>query len=533
MKFQSSVNFEPTMVSSIWDRCLIYIKDVVEEQDYKQYFANTKAVNLQGEQLLVEAFNKHSYDYLRSEKARELVLRALRSEQSYLTVEYLLPSADSVWQRCLTFIKDNLDPEPYEKWFLPIQAYSFDEQKLVLQLPCKETLNMLENDYFRLLSASIRKEIGKTKLYYKVSTQEDKQVVVKPKNTTSISSQLQEEYTFDSFAKGSENLLCHKVGLDIAKNPGKNPFNPLFIYGCTGVGKTHLIQAIGNICHNLHPQKTILYISAPRFIEHFQACAVSRKINEFVQLYQSIEVLIIDDIQFFTNAPKTQDVFFNIFNHLYSSMGRQIILSSDKKPQELKHIHDRLISRFTCGLQEELKLPGEELRYQILKIKCLQDGMEISEEVLRYLAKHCKGTGRDLNGLRNHLVVRAIHLGQSINIQMAQEAIKAYLPKVNNSATMITCEKIIQTVAEYFQIPTNEITKKGRGKQELSEIRQLAMFLSRTMTKNTLKQIGSHFGGKDHSTVKYACETIEKTLTINPQIQEHIETLKEKITTTI
>lgn len=534
---QLSIN-QQTMASSIWERCLNYIKDVIQEQNYKQYFANTKAVAINEGHLYVEVLNQSTYDYLKLPKVMDLVLRSLRSEQMYLQIEYSLPTAGSVWERCQAFIKDNLDPSPYQKWFSQIQAVSFDEQKLILQLPSKETLDMLENHYFHLLSASIRKEIGNgIQLCYKIIPLNDrgkdkgrKDETTQLKVINNIDTQLQEEYTFLSFAKGDENLLCHKVGMDIAQNPGKGPFNPLFIYGSTGVGKTHLVQAIGNMCRQVHPEKVILYISGPRFIEHFQICAANKKINDFVQLYQTIEVLIIDDIQFFTNAPKTQDVFFNIFNHLHQSMGRQIILSSDRRPQELEQVHDRLISRFTCGLQEELKPPGEKLRYEILKSKCLQDEMDIPEEVLLYIAKHCHGNGRDLNGVRNHLMVRAIHLGQPINVHMAQEALQAYLPKATtHNNTIISCEKIINAVAEYFQIPSSEITKKGRGKQELSEIRQIAMFLSRTMTNTTLKQIGKYFGGKDHSTVKYACEIVEKNLELDPKVHKHIDTIKQKI----
>lgn len=526
---QSSVSTTREQAIYIWEHCLTFIKDIVQAQDFQQYFSNTKAVQLSSHTLSVEVLSQTNYDYLKSSKATELVGRALRSVKTDLQVEYILLSAEIVWKRCLTFIKDNIDPKNYQKWFANIGVLSLIDQKLTLILPSRESVEVLETHYINLITSAIHKEIGKgIELSYKCPR--NAQLGQNLTNLPTIDPQLQDEYKFSNFAQGEENVLCHKIGLDIAKNPGKSSFNPLFVYGSTGVGKTHLIQAIGHACRELHPQKVIMYISCQRFIEHFQNCARSNRINDFVQLYQNIEVLLIDDIQFFTNAPKSQDVFFNIFNHLYSSMGRQIILTSDRRPQELEQVHDRLISRFTGGLQEELKLPGEELRYQILKIKCREDGMNISDEILRYLAKHCTGNGRDLTGIRNRLMVRAIHLGKTIDMQMAKQAIADYLPasKAENSE-VLSCEKIIHTVSDYFHVPATEITKKGRGKQELNEIRQIAIFLSRNMTNATLKKIGQQFGGKDHSTVKYACEVVEKYLQIDSKTREHIEAIKQKL----
>ncbi len=461
------------------------------------------------------------------------------SSASFKTAE--LKDHVSIWNECLKAIKPNVTQMTFNTWFLPIIPLELTDSLLKVQLPSQFFWEWIDEHYNTLITKTIHEILGgEAKLAYVINEEEEpaetKYSLDNAKHALSADSPLVEEkkqefesylnprYSFDNFIKGEGNQLARAAASAISDNPGGTSFNPLFVYGGVGLGKTHLIQAIGNKILNNFPDKKVIYLSTDIFTVEFVEAIQSNKVNEFSNFYRNMDVLIIDDIQFLIGKEKTQDLFFHIFNTLHQSQ-KQIILSSDKPPKDLKGLDDRLISRFQWGLTADIQPPDLETRIAILKRKAEDYGMTISGEILEYIASSITSNIRELEGCLIKLLANASLSSKEINLDLAKKTVKEIATdrKIN-----ITIENITKTVCSFLNIDENKIRDKTR-KKEIVLARQIAMYLSKDLTKSSLKTIGLHFGGRDHSTVIHACTTIEEFQQTDKSLRELLSSLKTKI----
>jgi chromosomal replication initiator protein len=342
---------------------------------------------------------------------------------------------------------------------------------------------------------------------------------------SNINPQLNESYTFDSFIEGECNRLARSAGFAVSQNPGGTSFNPLFIYGNGGLGKTHLANAIGLETKRLFPDKTVLYVSADKFQTQFVDSIMDGKKNDFMHFYQSIDVLIIDDVQFLCGKEKTQDVFFHIFNHLHQN-GKQIILTSDKAPVDIVGMEQRLLSRFKWGLAADLQSPELETRLAILKKKIKNDGIEIPYEVIEYIAYSITTNVRELEGALISLLAQSSLNKKEITIDLARHMLDKF---VKNTVREVSIDFIQKVICDYFDIPIETMKSKTR-KREIVQCRQLAMYFSKQMTKSSLAMIGKHCGNKDHATVLHACKTVNNLADTDKQFKGYISDIEKKLT---
>ena len=445
------------------------------------------------------------------------------------------------WKACLLKIKENVSMMTYNTWFLPIKPVELNNLNLKVQIPSQFFWEWIDEHFNALINKSITEVLGKeAKLTYIIaeersSTEREEIVSVKngiqlnsaeknkPKHN--IESNLNPRYTFDNFIKGEGNQLARAAAGAISDNPGGTSFNPLFLYGGVGLGKTHLIQAIGNQIVKNYPDKKVIYLSSDIFTVEFVESIQSNKVNEFSNFYRSMDVLIIDDIQFLIGKEKTQDLFFHIFNTLHQSR-KQIILSSDKPPKDLKGLDERLISRFQWGLTADIQPPELETRIAILKRKAETYGMSVSNEILEYIASNITSNIRELEGCLIKLLANVSLNSQEITFELAKKTVKEIA--TDRKTTNINIETITKVVCEHLGVAENKIRDKTR-KKEIVLARQLAMFLSKELTLSSLKTIGLHFGGRDHSTVIHACNAIEEYKTKDDSFNRIIEELRDKI----
>jgi len=339
-----------------------------------------------------------------------------------------------------------------------------------------------------------------------------------------IDSQLNPNYSFDNFIEGDCNRLARSAGYAVAKKPGGTAFNPLLIYGGVGLGKTHLVHAIGIEIKNNHPNKTVLYVSSEKFTHQFIDAVRNNNQNDFIHFYQMIDVLIIDDVQFFSGKEKTQDVFFHIFNHLHQS-GKQLILTSDKAPVELQGMEQRLLSRFKWGLSADLQNPGLETRIAILETKMYNEGLELPKEVVEYLAYSITTNIRELEGALISLLAQSSLNKKAVTLDLAKQMIDKF---VKNTAREVSIDYIQKVVCDYFDLPI-ELLKSKTRKREVVQARQIAMFFAKKMTKSSLANIGMHCGGKDHATVLHACKTVNNLIETDKRFRSYITDLEKKI----
>jgi len=472
-------------------------------------------------------------------------------------------TAESAWNECLEIIQDNISYQKYKSWFEPIKPVKLKDDTLTIQVPSQFWYEWLEEHYYNMLRSTIAKVLGKEgKLEYSVLLEksdklEDNRSVRLPQQPmppskpqemnsysdyhpgrienpfvipgirkTNIESNLNNNYVFERYIEGDCNRLARSAAMAIAENPGKNSFNPFFIYGTTGLGKTHLVQSIGNkIKQQFGDEFSVLYVSSETFTNEFVQAIRNNRASEFSMFYRHIDVLIVDDIQFFSGKEKTQEEFFHIFNALHQE-GKQIILSSDRAPKDVPDIEERLISRFSWGLSADLQIPEYETRYAILERKANDNGIYIDSNIIEFIAHNFKSNVRDLEGAIIKLLATASlkHIDE-IDLQMAKSVLK---DMVKSSHTQISIETIQNYVCEYFGIDTNKVREKTR-KQEIVEARQMAMYLSKKFTKSSLKTIGLQFGGRDHSTVIHAITTIEERLSTSPKHKRILQELEQKL----
>lgn len=469
-------------------------------------------------------------------------------------------SADQVWKNCLAIIKDIVEWQHFKTWFEPIQPVELKGKILTIQVPSQFFFEYLEEHYVTLLAKTLKRELGKeANLEYRImmdsgnnnnlpitmdvpghgyktytNNEMDFPLVINNpvKNPfvipglkkVQIDPQLNPNYTFESFVEGDCNRVARRAGKTVADKPGATSFNPLVIYGGVGLGKTHLAQAVGNEVKRQHPNKVVLYVSSEKFINQFVDHSRNNAINDFIHFYQLIDVLIIDDVQFFNRAEKSQDAFFAIFNHLHQS-GKQLILTSDKPPKDLEGVQERLLSRFRWGLSADLQVPDYDTRIEILEKKMKNDGLDMQKDVVKYIAYNINTNIRELEGALISLLAQSSLNKKEIDLDLAKKVLKNF---VKTSSKEITIEAIQKMVCEYFDVSYDKLLQKTR-KREIVQARQITMYLAKTFTKNSLKTIGEHFGGRDHTTVIHSCQTVKDLMDTDSLFKESVMELQQKV----
>ena len=457
----------------------------------------------------------------------------------------------TMWNKCLDILRDNLSAEQFKAWFEPIVAVSFEDNKLTLKLPSQFFVQQIEQNFYELFSATLRRVYGNdVKLFYTYNIIEDtpsSSVTIAHDNTSvklgnkvakqsqqvanpfapvemdDIDPQLNPRYTFENYCCSMSNKLAVSVGKTIAEDPNCKTFNPLFIFGPTGVGKTHLIQAIGIKIKELRPRTRVLYTTSRIFELQYTTAVKSNKVNDFISFYQSIDVLILDDIQELAGKQGTQNAFFHIFNHLHQNQ-KQLIMSSDRRPSDMDGMVPRLISRFKWGMTAELYKPDYELRRGVLQMKAAQDGLSLSDDVIDFIADNVIESVRDLEGIVVALLAHATMLNQDIDIDLARSVIGNSV-RVNKK--QMSFELIAETVSRFYNLDLELIYGKSR-KREISDARQLVMYLAKKSTQMSSTHIGQKLS-RDHATVLHACKQIEQRLSIEKKFRHEVEMIENEL----
>lgn len=461
----------------------------------------------------------------------------------------MLNNYEQLWTRCLSVIKDNISEASYNTWFAPIVALKYENSIFVLQVPSQFFVEYIEEKYIDLLRMTLYREVGMgTRLEYRVlidkSSGRGTQIPSaderpKPKATASgsayinpyhkpqlpeIDPQLNPAHNFNNLIEGNSNKLARTAGISIANEPGKTIFNPLFVYGQSGVGKTHLANAIGVMTKQLHPEKRVLYLSANTFQIQYTDAVRNNTVNDFLNFYQTIDVLIVDDIQEFAGKTGTQNTFFHIFNHLHQT-GKQLVLTADRSPIVMVGLEQRLLTRFKWGLSAEIEKPDFQLRKSILENKIYRDGLEIPEDVVNFIAEHVTDNVRDLEGVLVSLLAHSTLMNVAIDVILAEKVIGRI---VNITRKVNTVEKIRDVVCEYFSLSVDAISTKSR-KREVVQARQIAMYLSKNLTKNSLSSIGNAIGQRDHATVLHACKIVNDLMDSDKNFRTSVHEIEEKL----
>ena len=439
------------------------------------------------------------------------------------------------WQECQTILKDNLTASAYSTWFAPIVPLSFTNNVLVLQVKSQFIAEYIEENYIPILSPTIRRVFGpQTCLEYRVlmdSVSGAASTISSPgshmetpvrRNTATqevneaFDTQLNTSYTFENFIAGEPNKLARVAGLTIAKQPGYTAFNPLFIYGGSGVGKTHLANAIGNMVRQLDPAKKVLYVSANTFKLQYMAATQENRVPDFLNFYQQVDVLIVDDIQYFTSKG-TQDTFFHIFNYLQQSH-KQLILTSDRSPLQLKDIEDRLLTRFKWGLSAEILRPDFQLRKDILCYKLHRDGIVLDENIIDFIANNVRDSIRDLEGVLASLLAYSTLTDRDIDMALAEQVVGRI---VEIKPCNVSVGDVLEAVSGFYNIDAKTIVSEARSK-EVMQARHAAMYLAKELTDNSLSEIGAAIGGRSHATVLHSIRLMKDQLDIDPVLRHRI-----------
>ncbi|SDM38249.1 chromosomal replication initiator protein [Daejeonella rubra] len=465
-----------------------------------------------------------------------------------------------VWNNCLQIIKDNIPAQSFKTWFEPIKALRLEGNVLTIQVPSLFFYEWLEEHYVGLLRKTVKKQLGEEgRLEYNIVVEKSSTSIPYTTNMPSngngaegknqsmpmpislnkdiknpfvipglkklqVDPQLNQNYTFENFIEGDCNRLARSAGYAVAGKPGGTSFNPLMIYGGVGLGKTHLAQAIGNEIKRTLTDKLVLYVSCEKFTQQFVDALKNNNINDFVNFYQAMDVLIMDDVHNFAGKEKTQDIFFHIFNHLHQS-GKQLIITSDKAPKDLSGLEERLLSRFKWGLSADLQIPDLETRMAILNKKMYSDGIELPSEVIEYVAHNIDNNVRELEGAMVSLLAQSTLNKKEIDLNLAKSMLKNF---IKNSSKEISMEYIQKLVCEYFEVPIEMVKSKTR-KREIVQARQISMYLAKLHTKTSLKSIGAFFGGRDHSTVIYACQTVDDLIDTDKKFKGYVADIQKKL----
>lgn len=470
----------------------------------------------------------------------------------------MVKSETSVWDDCLEFIRGQVGDQSFRTWFEPIRPIRLDNNTLTIQVPSQFFYEYLEEHYVHLLRQCIQNQLGAGgKLEYSVIVDSGsvsnqaysvtlpnqnknnkhgnwdhsngRAEILNPFEMPSLDknsrySNLNPNYSFENYIEGDCNRLARSAGIAVAEKPGITSFNPLMIYGGVGLGKTHLVQAIGNKIGEASSNNFVLYVSSEKFTTQFTDAIKNNSIQSFTNYYLQVDTLIIDDVQFFSGKEKTQEMFFHIFNHLHQS-GKQIIMSSDRAPRDLKGLQDRLLSRFKWGLTADLQMPDFETRMAIIMRKMQSDGIYIPDDVVEYLAYSVDTNVRELEGVLISLIAHATLNKTDINLELAKQTLKNIVHDIESE---VGVDYIQKTVGEYFQISVDDLKDKTR-KKEIVIARQVAMYLCKEYTNHSLKSIGYHFGGRDHSTVIHAVQSVSDMMDIDQKFNQAIEELKKKM----
>ena len=462
----------------------------------------------------------------------------------------MLASPKALWDNCLALIRENVSEQHYNTWFKPIvfESYKPATKTLLVRVPSTFFYEYLEANFVDLLSKVLHQNFGDgIRLTYRVVVVKDapggttplpldKEDAsdISPKlrdpeqnagaqeaQTEDIETQLDPKLTFNNYMEGESNKLPRSVGLSIAEHPNTTQFNPMFIYGPSGSGKTHLVNAIGVKAKQMYPQKRVLYVSARLFQTQYTDAILHNSSNDFINFYQSIDILIVDDIQDWAGKAKTLNTFFHIFNHLFRN-GKRIILASDRPPVDLQDVPDRLLTRFSCGLVAELEKPNVQLCVDILSNKIRRDGLKISKDVITFIAQTCNGSVRDLQGAINGLLAYSIVYNSNIDIRLAERVIKRAV-KVDDKP--LTIDDIVEKVCTHYNVTTAAVNSKSR-KREYVVARQVTMYLAQKYTKMPASRIGKLVGNRDHSTVIHSCSKVEERLNIDHEFSDEIMSIE-------
>ena len=451
-----------------------------------------------------------------------------------------------LWDNCLRTIRDNVTEEQFKTWFsvMTLESYDAATNTVAVRVPSHFVREYIEEHYIDLLGKVLTRNFGAGMTFqYYVLTDQTNNIgqsieadpgadIATPGHRThanqapttldaaavgDIDSQLDVHRTFENFIEGVSNRLPRSVGMSIAESPCTSQFNPMFVYGPSGCGKTHLINAIGVRAKELHPQMRVLYVSARLFQVQYSNAVLQNKTNDFISFYQTIDVLIVDDIQEWMTAVKTQQTFFHIFNHLFRN-GKRIILASDRPPVDLKGMSERLLTRFSCGLIAELEKPDRQLCIDILDSKIKRDGLRIPHDVVLYIANTANGSVRDLEGIVNSLLAYSIVYNSAIDMRLAERVIKR---SVKVDERPLTVDDIVRAVCEHYNVSTEAMSSRSR-RRELVVARQVSMYLAQKHTKMPAARIGKLVAGRDHSTVVHSCKTVERMMKTNTAFSDEI-----------
>jgi chromosomal replication initiator protein len=437
-----------------------------------------------------------------------------------------------LWHRCTEHLEQVLSPQQYNTWIRPLQIVE-EPQLLRLLAPNRFVLDWVRNHYLDIIqnhlnivcngqAPKVLVEIGSK------ARPQNKQQIFPPQpitvtsggeTTTPIESNLNPNFIFDTFVEGKSNQIARAASIQIGKNPGK-AYNPLFIYGGVGLGKTHLMHAVGNMMLKKNPQSRVVYLHSERFVAEMVKALQHNTIEQFKKKYRSVNALLIDDIQFFAGKERSQEEFFHTFNALFESQ-QQIILSSDRFPKEVTGLEERLKSRFGWGLTVAIEPPDLETRVAILQSKALQLNAELPNEVAFFMGKRIRSNIRELEGALRRVIANATFTGRDINLDFAKNALRDMLAAHDKQ---VTIENIQKTVAEYFQIRTSDLTSSKRSRS-IARPRQIAMTLAKELTNHSLPEIGNAFGGRDHTTVIHANRKVKELRESDPRISEDYSNL--------
>ena len=459
-----------------------------------------------------------------------------------------------LWDRCLDIIRDNISPEQFATSFAFVELHSFEDGKLILDVPSEFVRKHLEENFLPLMKSTFKRVFGDgiNSLYYNVSVVnaqtggkviEKTDITPKPVNgparddarktpddvtaplVQDLDSQLIPHYRFDNYIEGESNRLARSVGESIAKNPAQT-FNPFFVYGPSGCGKTHLINAIGLRIKELYPQMRVLYLSAHLFTVQYTDAVRHNKVNDFIRFYQTIDTLILDDVQELSGKMQTQTTFFHIFNHLHIN-GKQIILSADRPPVAIQGIEDRLITRFKWGMLAEIEKPTQNMRLNILTAKVEKEGLNIPENVLKFISENIDESVRDLEGIINSLMAYSVVYNCDVNMGLVQKVMPRF---VETNDKPITIEDVKECVCEHFNLKVSQIDSRART-QKIAHARQVAMFLACELTGKSNVQVGLNIGNRNHATVIHAIKHIKDMMDIDEETRQAVEDVKSMLRT--